>query len=78
MLPKMVEAGRGTIIFTGATASLRGGKRFATLSAPKFALRSLGQSIAREFGPQVWQALRAQCFSIGFHRCFDQVPGAIS
>ena len=54
----MVKAGKGTIIFTGATAALRGGKGFHLLSAPKFALRSLGQSIAREFGPQV-RPLRA-------------------
>ncbi|KAK9807199.1 hypothetical protein WJX73_007458 [Symbiochloris irregularis] len=52
VLPGMVKAGRGTIIFTGATAAMRGGKGFTLLSAPSFALRSLGQSIAREFGPQ--------------------------
>ena len=52
VLPKMVERGEGTVIFTGATASLRGGARFAALAAPKFALRALAQSMAREFGPQ--------------------------
>lgn len=57
VLPGMVKAGRGTIIFTGATAALRGGKGFALLSVPSFALRSLGQSIAREFGPQVQSRL---------------------
>ena len=53
VLPKMVEAGQGTIIFTGATAALRGGKNFAMLAVPKFALRGLSQCIAREFQPQV-------------------------
>ncbi|NIR30259.1 MAG: SDR family NAD(P)-dependent oxidoreductase [Gammaproteobacteria bacterium] len=48
----MVEAGRGTIIFTGATASLRGGPGFANLAVPKFGLRALAQSMARELGPQ--------------------------
>lgn len=42
----------GTLIFTGATASLRGGSRFANLAVPKFGLRALAQSMAREFGPQ--------------------------
>ncbi len=48
----MVKAGRGTIIFTGATASLRGGPGFANLAVPKFGLRALAQSMARELGPQ--------------------------
>lgn len=52
VLPKMLEAGRGTIIYTGATASLRGGARFAALAAPKFALRALAQCMAREFQPK--------------------------
>lgn len=51
-LPAMVAAGRGTLIFSGATASLRGGARFAALASPKFALRGLAQSLAREFQPQ--------------------------
>lgn len=53
VLPAMVEAGEGTIIFTGATASLRGGAKFAMLACPKFALRALAQCMAREFQPQV-------------------------
>ena len=52
-LPAMVEDGRGTILFTGATAGMRGGPKFALLACPKFALRALSQSIAREFQPQV-------------------------
>lgn len=49
---QMVEAGRGSIIFTGATAALRGGARFANLAVPKFGLRALAQSMARELGPR--------------------------
>jgi NAD(P)-dependent dehydrogenase (short-subunit alcohol dehydrogenase family) len=49
-LPAMVERGRGTILLTGATASLRGSARFSCLAVGKFGLRALGQSIAREFG----------------------------
>ena len=37
----------------GATAALRGSAKFILLSAPKFALRSLAQSLAREFQPKV-------------------------
>lgn len=48
----MVERGRGTILFTGATAALRGSARFSCLAVGKFGLRALAQSLAREFGPQ--------------------------
>lgn len=48
----MLEHGAGTIVFTGATASLRGGAGFANLASPKFALRALAQSLARELGPR--------------------------
>jgi NAD(P)-dependent dehydrogenase (short-subunit alcohol dehydrogenase family) len=48
----MVTAGAGTILFTGATASLRGGAGFANLAVPKFGLRALAQSMARELGPK--------------------------
>ena len=48
----MLSRGRGTILFTGATASLRGGAGFAAFSGAKFALRALAQSMARELGPQ--------------------------
>ncbi len=49
---RMTPRGRGTIIFTGATASLRGGAGFAAFSGAKHALRALAQSMARELGPQ--------------------------
>jgi len=48
----MKPRGRGTIIFTGATASTRGASGFSAFSGAKFGLRSLAQSMAREFGPQ--------------------------
>ncbi|MBM4228209.1 MAG: SDR family NAD(P)-dependent oxidoreductase [Gammaproteobacteria bacterium] len=44
--------GRGTLIFTGASASLRGRPGFAHFAAAKAGLRMLAQSMAREFGPQ--------------------------
>ncbi len=47
----MAPRGRGTIIFTGATASLRGGSGFSSFAAGKFALRALAQSMARELQP---------------------------
>ena len=43
---------RGTIIFTGATASLRGSALFHNLAVGKFGLRAFAQSMAREFQPQ--------------------------
>lgn len=49
---QMLTRGRGTIIFTGATASLRGGSGFSAFSGAKAALRMLAQSMARELGPQ--------------------------
>ena len=49
---RMVERGHGTILFTGATASVRGSARFVNLASPKFALRALAQSMARELGPR--------------------------
>ena len=61
----MVPRGRGTIIFTGATASLRGGAGFAAFAGAKHALRALAQSMARELGPQ------------GIHVAHVVVDGAI-
>jgi NAD(P)-dependent dehydrogenase (short-subunit alcohol dehydrogenase family) len=48
----MIARAQGTIIFTGATASLRGGAGFSAFSGAKAALRMLAQSMARELGPQ--------------------------
>ena len=49
--PRMIEAGEGVMLFTGATSSVRGGSWLAFSSA-KFALRGLVQSLARELWPQ--------------------------
>lgn len=48
----MTPRGRGTILFTGATASLRGGPGFSGFAGAKHALRALAQSMARELGPK--------------------------
>ncbi|MGM0569551.1 SDR family oxidoreductase [Marinobacter sp.] len=61
MLPRQ----RGTIIFTGATASLRGSSGFSAFAGAKFALRALAQSMARELGPQ------------GIHVAHSIIDGAI-
>ncbi len=56
---------KGTIIFTGATASLRGSSHFAGFSGGKMALRALAQSMARELGP------------MGVHVAHTIIDGAI-
>jgi len=61
----MVPRGKGTIIFTGATASIRGGAGFSAFAGAKFALRALAQSMARELGPQ------------GIHVAHTIIDGAI-
>jgi len=48
----MLTRGRGTLLFTGATASLRGGAGFSAFAGGKAALRALAQSMARELGPK--------------------------
>jgi hypothetical protein len=48
----MIPRGRGSIFFTGATASLRGGIGYTAFAAAKFGLRAVAQSIARELGPK--------------------------
>ena len=48
----MLGRGHGTIVFTGATASMRGGVGFCAFAGAKHALRALAQSMARELGPQ--------------------------
>src|SRR5207344_134065 len=49
---RMVPRHRGTILFTGATASVRGGAGYAAFAGAKHALRALAQSLARELGPE--------------------------
>jgi NAD(P)-dependent dehydrogenase (short-subunit alcohol dehydrogenase family) len=48
----MLKRGRGTMLFTGATASVRGGPGFAAFSSAKFGLRAVAQAMARELGPK--------------------------
>ena len=48
----MVERQKGSIFFTGATASVRGSAGYAAFASGKFALRGLAQSMARELGPE--------------------------
>lgn len=61
----MVPRNSGTIIFTGATASLRGGSGFAAFAGAKAGLRALAQSMARELGPE------------GIHVAHTIIDGAI-
>jgi NAD(P)-dependent dehydrogenase (short-subunit alcohol dehydrogenase family) len=49
---RLLPQQRGTLLFTGATASLRGRPPFAAFAASKAALRSISQMLAREFGPR--------------------------
>ena len=51
-IPALLARGGGSLIFTGASGSLRGSARFAPFAAAKAAVRNTAQSIAREFGPQ--------------------------
>ena len=61
----MLPRGHGTIIFTGATASVRGSAGFAAFAGAKHALRALAQSMARELGPK------------GIHVAHTVIDGAI-
>jgi NAD(P)-dependent dehydrogenase (short-subunit alcohol dehydrogenase family) len=65
MVQRAGDGHKGTIIFTGATASLRGGANFAAFSGAKMAVRALAQSMARELGPR------------GIHVAHVVVDGAI-
>eukprot|EP00090_Calanus_glacialis_P045484 TRINITY_DN8471_c0_g1_i2.p1 TRINITY_DN8471_c0_g1~~TRINITY_DN8471_c0_g1_i2.p1 ORF type:complete len:250 (-),score=59.66 TRINITY_DN8471_c0_g1_i2:85-834(-) len=62
---RMVQRGHGTIIYTGATASLRGSAGHSAFSSAKMAKRALAQSLAREFGP------------LGVHVAHVVVDGAV-
>ena len=52
VLPVMAKSGGGTFIISGATASLRGGANFSAFASSKSALRTLAQSLAKEYGPK--------------------------
>jgi len=51
-LKRMLERGRGSLFFTGASASVKGYAESAPFAMGKFALRGMAQSLAREFGPK--------------------------
>ena len=51
-LPHMLPHAKGSILFTGASGSLRGKANFAAFASAKAALRNMAQSMAREFGSQ--------------------------
>ncbi|MGF1454969.1 MAG: SDR family NAD(P)-dependent oxidoreductase [Alphaproteobacteria bacterium] len=51
-LPRLEAHGGGSLLFTGASASLRGKARFAHFASAKAALRNLAQALAREYGPR--------------------------
>jgi len=63
---RLAPLGRGTIIFTGASASLRGKPGFAHFAAAKAGLRMIAQSMAREYGP------------LGLHVAHVVIDGGIS
>jgi len=65
VVPDMLAAGRGAILVTGATASLRGGAGFAAFASAKAAQRVLAQSMARSLGPK------------GIHVAYVVVDGVI-
>jgi NAD(P)-dependent dehydrogenase (short-subunit alcohol dehydrogenase family) len=65
MVARDGQGHKGTIIFTGATASLRGSANFAAFAGAKHALRALAQSMARELGPR------------GIHVAHTIIDGAI-
>ena len=50
--PDMIESGRGAILFTGATSSIRGRAGALEFSSAKFAVRGMAWALAREFGPK--------------------------
>ncbi|MGD8641548.1 MAG: SDR family NAD(P)-dependent oxidoreductase [Gammaproteobacteria bacterium] len=52
VIAEMVDNSGGSIVFVGATASVKGSAGFAAFAAAKFALRGMAQALAREFGPE--------------------------
>lgn len=63
---RLVPLGRGTVLFTGASGSVRGKPGFAHFAASKAGLRAISQSMAREFGP------------LGIHVAHVVIDGAIA
>jgi NAD(P)-dependent dehydrogenase (short-subunit alcohol dehydrogenase family) len=65
VVPDMIARGRGTILFTGATAGVKAGARSVAFGPAKFAMRGLAQSLARDLGPK------------GIHVAWINVDGGI-
>lgn len=65
VVPDMIARGRGTILFTGATAGVKAGARSVAFGPAKFAMRGLAQSLARDLGPR------------GIHVAWINVDGSI-
>ncbi len=61
----MIARGRGTMLFTGATAGMKAGPRSVSFGPAKFAMRGLAQSLARDLGPK------------GIHVAWVNVDGSI-
>lgn len=88
VIPGMLEAGGGVVLLVGATASVKAGGRFSAFGTAKFALRGLGQSLAREFGPKgihvahlvidgvMWGPRAEHDFNMGRAQCLD--PAAVA
>jgi NAD(P)-dependent dehydrogenase (short-subunit alcohol dehydrogenase family) len=65
VVPAMIERGRGTILFTGATAGVKAGPKSVSFGPAKFAMRGLAQALARDLGPK------------GIHVAWINVDGSI-
>ena len=63
--PSMIARGRGTMLFTGATAGIKAGPKSVSFGPAKFAMRGLAQSLARDLGPK------------GIHVAWINVDGSI-
>jgi NAD(P)-dependent dehydrogenase (short-subunit alcohol dehydrogenase family) len=65
VVPGMIARGRGTMLFTGATAGVKAGAKSVSFGPAKFAMRGLAQSLARDLGPK------------GIHVSWINVDGSI-
>ena len=87
-LPAMLRGGNGTLLFIGATASVKPGAHFSAFGVAKSALRGLAQSLARELGPQgihvahliidgvLWGERARDAFGMGPEACLQ--PDAVA
>jgi NAD(P)-dependent dehydrogenase (short-subunit alcohol dehydrogenase family) len=65
VVPAMIARGRGTLLFTGATAGVKAGPKSVSFGPAKFAMRGLAQALARDLGPK------------GIHVAWINVDGSI-